>query len=689
MLNEYQQALIDAIQDNQIIIGEACPGSGKTRTMEEAVSTLLKNGVDPARIGVFTFSRKSAAEARRRIARTAIPDISKEELDALENGDDYEPGDPFADLDPIREMIRNWICTIHAMSFRILKASGYDVRVPSGKETWPIQAIVKDGIKELDWDEAPKSVWRWIAIAINNLASPYDGYRFYQDCGLSHHQASNMATLYERYSKHMFAHRLVDFDMMQANLVKLIRSKQINIGNMFDYVFVDEAQDNNSLQNEIIKALTVEAHLIMIGDVDQSIYAFRGSQPEVMRQFKNAKHLNLPINYRSTQAIVKSSASLIKHSYLGWRKADKENFEDTYFLKPFQWRDDAPEGQPISFTETGTFDDLISEIIALIGDNTQDMAILSRTRAECAAIHTGLVAAGISAINHSGGLLFGSPHIRKVLAYAHLACNYNDARNNLEILSEIANVASSSFKAPMTRRRHSNNCYAKPWEDCGCPVILHEGIDYSHARYYGQKAIEAAGSWQGIVNQQYETNRGGYPSLNAKGAADLVGFVDCIPVSNARDGLAYIIDNCVSPWLATEDGLSEDDLSENGKAEDFQLLLDMTEPEMTLGDFLDKIEWLSKQSTTASGNAVNIGTIHWSKGAEFKRVIVNLTRCPLVPPPSDPNKLPAGRPPTIEEERRLAFVAVTRAKDQCDVVQSLEWMGKSIEVSRFIEELKR
>lgn len=702
MLNQYQQQLIDSIIDNHIVIGEACPGSGKTRTMEMAVSHLINDcNVPPSRIGVFTFSRKSAAEARRRIARTIIPNISEQDLSYLETLDS-DNADPWMSQDARYLFIQDWVCTIHAMSYRILKANGYKLSMPNGKGKWEIDAIVKDGIKELDWQESPKAVWLWIANAINNLIEPSDSKYFFSSQYLTDEQTYNMSILFDRYISTMRRHGYVDFDMMQANLVKLIRSNDINISDMFDFVFIDEAQDNNSLQNEIIAALTTKAHLIMIGDVDQALYSFRGARPEIMRSIISGININLPINYRSTQAIVKASASLIANSYnvcvechgvglldagdsgsIPCPKCDgQENF-----LKPFQARPDAPEGQKLDYTECENFNDLIQEIIILLNNDYDDIAILSRTRAECAAIHTGLIAQDIPAINHSGGLLFGSPHIRKVLAYAHLACNYQNARDNLEILSEIANVASKHFLAPMTRRRHEDYCDAKSWQNCGCTIIMEEGIDYSHSRFYGQKAIQAAGCWQGILDQQYETNRGGYPSLNSKGAKDLISFVEQIETykDDSRTALQAIIDDCILNWLQAEEGLSDEDLAENGKQEDFNLLLDMAEG-TTLEQFLDKIEWLSKKAQSGR-DGVNIGTVHWSKGTEFKRVIVNTTRLPLVIKSKNDDKLPTGRPPTVEEERRIMFVAVTRAKEICHLIGSQKWLDQTTSTSRFIMEL--
>jgi len=275
------------------------------------------------------------------------------------------------------------------------------------------------------------------------------------------------------------------------------------------------------------------------------------------------------------------------------------------------------------------------------------------------------------------------------MAYARIACDYEHARDDLEILKEIANVASADFVSPINKRNHEEFCdNTKPWVDCGCPFILEKGVTKTSARYYGQKSIEDAGGWDGIISQQFEKNRGGYPKVRALGAQDLVSFVEKIPTESAVAGLDYIIDGCVLPWLAEQEGLSGSDLAENGKVEDFQLLVDMAEPDMSLEDFIKEIERISSADTAEKdSSSVIIGTFHWSKGAERSRVIVNLTRCPIVPPLPKQGELPTSRPPTMEEERRLAYVGVTRAKDEVYLATAGEWLDQPLEISPFIREI--
>ena len=443
------------------------------------------------------------------------------------------------------------------------------------------------------------------------------------------------------------------------------------------------------MQAEILWTLAAgSGNVVFCGDVDQSMYGFRGARPEVLRYDFEANwpavtRFNLPVNYRSTKQIIAAASRLIENNYTGP--------DDTY-LKPFSSRPDAEDGEPVTYSESLTFAELCQDVAQLVTESPQDWFILSRTRAECAAIHTELIRRRIPAVNKSGGMLFGAPHVRKVLAYARLACDYHNAQDDEEILSEIANVATVSFRAPFTTRRHREGCRNQQgWVDCGCPVIMEEGTDYSHARYYGKKAIQDAGGWDGVLRQRDETNRGGYPTTRAKGAGDLVVFVHRLErlQDNARQALEMIASDCVLPWLEAEYGLEDSDLAENGKAEDIALLINMAQDGMTLEQFLDDVEELTQggKNQDDSQSAI-LGTFHWSKGREHKAVIVNVTRLPVIPPKHKPGTLPVGKPPETQEERRLAYVGITRAKEVCNVVGALEWNQQPVECSQFVGELE-
>jgi DNA helicase-2/ATP-dependent DNA helicase PcrA len=417
-----------------------------------------------------------------------------------------------------------------------------------------------------------------------------------------------------------------------------------------------------------------------------SLYAFRGAEPEVLRShFERAwpkvRRFNLPINYRSTKEIIRTASILISHNY---------NEQTSIYLKPFEARPNAPQGDPIKTLRLDSFRALSAEVTTIGADAPSDWFVLSRTCAECSAIHTELVRQKIPAINKSGGMLFGTAPIRKALAYARLACDYKNARNDLEVLSEIANVATIHFRAPFTRRRHKAGCTnTKGWVDCGCPIIMESDVDYCHARYYGQAAIQDAGGWVGVREQQWDRNRGGYPTTRAKGAADLYSFVMRLEAlaDDAGACLRKIISDCVLPWTAAEYGFQDADLAEDGAVESIDLLLSMLKPDTSITEFLQEVDSITAGDTTEDeSKAVILSTIHRSKGLERPGVVLNATRLPIVAPTPIPGKLPMGRPATIEEERRLAYVAITRAQEEVVVVSSREWNQQELPQSRFIRD---
>jgi len=696
-MNEYQQAVVDALAKGAQVI-EACPGSGKTRTLENLVAALIESGVNSDKIGVFTFSNSAAGEARHRIALTLWPDIDQRALDFITEPFEHKDafGDDWLDKKPGRRMLVDWTCTIHALSFRLLKElTGQKFQVLSGKYQWETDSLIKDSLQEMDWEESPESVKAYIGLAIRSLILPAKANEFYSQIlagtDVAWH-AGDLAEIFRRYYDFCKARNLLDFDMMQARVAWLLRNdpgfkKQAQA--KFEYILVDEAQDTSPQQAEILWTLAkVSGNIVFCGDVDQSMFGFRGAVPSVLRddfeqEWPNVVRYNLPVNYRSTRAIIRTASQLIEHNYRG---------PDDPYLKPFESRPDAEDGDPVTYAGLEMFADLCSETATLVAENPQDWFILSRTRAECAAIHLELVRRGIPAVNKSGGILFGAPHVRKVLAYARLACDYQDARDDLEILSEIANVATVEFKAPFTRRRHRDGCTnQKGWVDCGCPTIAEGDIDYSHTRFYGQKAIQDAGGWNGVLRQRDEANRGGYPTTRAKGASDLVRFVQRLEKLKDDAGacLGMVISDCVLPWLEAEYGIDSADLAENGKAEDLSLLTSMVKEGQSMEEYLDEAESLIRgDAGQDEQQACTLGTVHWSKGRESSCVILNATRLPIVPPMQRPGKLPMGKPPEIAEERRLAYVAITRAKTQCMVLTASEWNGQPVEESRFVQEMR-
>jgi len=156
---------------------------------------------------------------------------------------------------------------------------------------------------------------------------------------------------------------------------------------------------------------------------------------------------------------------------------------------------------------------------------------------------------------------------------------------------------------------------------------------------------------------------------------------------DARKCLRYIIEHSVFPWLAHEEGISQEDLGENGKQEDFDVILSLCEPDQTVEQFLKAMEALAAGGASGNKDSVHIMTVHRSKGLERPNVIFNTTRCPIIPPAPKPGDLIVSSPARIEDERNIAYVAVTRAKDVCIMLGSKKWNDKDVPTSQFVFEM--
>lgn len=710
-LNEYQRAVVENLGKGISRI-DAVPGSGKTRCLETLVAYMILNGIHPSRIVCLTFASKAASEMRIRIARTIWPGITDHEIEFFKNPRFDDPTSEFSEewvkSDPIRLFLVKWVCTVHALCLRLLKEwygpqKKMNVLEGDFKNKMKADQLIKDSLLELKWKESPKSVKHHIGTAIANLVDPYRSEQFFHDLildlGGPTYRASDLAEIYSRYMDFMRKNGLVDFDMMQAEVIRLIHTSPLfvqKIQTMFDYVLNDESQDENGTQYEIVSCMAARCkNLSFIGDEDQLLYAWRGAVPTVMTEgldktWGTVTTFPLAINYRSEISIVKLASAFIKPNYAG---------DKIKYLKPYGHRPGAGEGKKPEALYLDDFDSLCRVAVERIAESDPgEWFILSRTRAECAAIHTALVAAGIPSVNKSGGLLFGAEHIRKVIAYAQLVIDYNGARDNLDILGEVANVASKDFISSVTRRRHSDDCPYRErlWGECDCPIIMKEGKDHSHTRYYGKESIQQAGSWNGIYQQSQETRfdratKSSVPTMKARGASDLIQFVEsCEKYANsAPDCLRFIIDRCVMPWLMVERGITRDDPSEGSELEDFALVVNMAQDGMTVEDFLKEVDRLTNSGKGQDDkDSVILGTVHWAKGAERPKVIVNMTRMPIVPPQKSEEELVTSRPATTEEERCIAYVAITRAKQELYVLASHKWLGKDLPNSIFFGEIK-
>lgn len=696
-LSPEQIAVVETLGKG-IISQEACPGSGKTTVNTITGYSMVQSGVRPSSILMLTFSKNGSSEMRVRIAKL-FWDLTDDEIEFFANPD-IRTYQSYVDADPIRGMICNNICTIHAICMRILKMLGYKIQVLAGSDKkFDADNLIKDSIKMLGWDESPKIVKSYISKAIVALVVPEKSKSYFAELIVSKGgdgwQSDNLSKIYESYMRFMKSHELVDYDMMQSRVLMLMRkdsSVSKKLQSMYDYIIVDEAQDTSKEQAEIVWNI-VKDNLIMVGDCDQTLYKFRSAIPDVLRskltdRFAGVNRLTLSYNRRSTKSIVDVASRVIASNYLS---EDSKKWKKEYHTQ----NTDGDKPKAFLFKK---FDTLAAHLVETIQTDTADRGgkfgdwyVLSRTRAECSALHLALVDNDIPAINKVGGMIFGGKYIDMVIAYAKLAINYKGARDNVEILSKVANVATKDFVSPMTRRLHRDDCPFKEqyWKDCGCPVILNKGLDKVNSRYIGKATMAKCRDWRGVEILQYERNKGGYDSTSSYGARDFVQFVERLERCETAISLVRtIIEDSVYPYLIHGEGLSGDDLSDNGVEEEFDILLRMINDDMTPEDFLKLIEQKeAKLQDQPDTESVILGTVHWSKGAERKSVYVNATRMPITGVFNDKNKLPSpNEPNTIEDERNIFYVAITRAKENLVISAAAEWNGKEIPVSQFVFE---
>jgi DNA helicase-2/ATP-dependent DNA helicase PcrA len=694
-LNNHQQYIVDK-KGEGITVLNAAAGSGKTTTTKETIAGMINAGVDPTRILAVTFTRKASREWQVRIGKETIKGWNEQHEKALDDIDMM----PFISLDDegkkVFEFLTSWCTTIHAACYRLLKEFGDRRRVPSTKNTFDIKDFVNDILDQNNWSQLSyKNALHCVAMGIGNRIKPYAFADFISPhleagIGVPPDAPEILQEIYSKYLWYMNRHSLLDFNMMTIDWLTMLEedeSVRVRAQAMFDYIIVDEAQDTSITQSAILFIMAQKhRNILFVGDPRQSIYQWRGAVPSIMEEsfgkFWNEYELrSLPINYRSTREIIEKSNKVIALNYRGREQ----------YLMEVEPRKEAENGKEIEIIDVEDFVEMSEEIAKRIGDHPEECFILSRTNSECEKLHTHLSMMGVPCLNVSGGSLYESKNIQRLSAYLKLAVNYHGARNDIDILSAVANIASDQFKSPINRRAHDENCEeTRPWVNCGCPIVLRKGVDRAYSRYYGKKSVEKAGSWWGIKGQVGHTTRSGERIMYSYGAEDLVDFVEEIEQfhDDALECIDYILDHSLVPYLLHEDGLnSSDDLGESSGLEEFEILKGFVKEGQTVEEFLDVLEEMDFSDGLNEKDVALIMTVHKSKGLERPKVFVNVTRMPCPVPPVFEGQVRVYQQQNYAEERNIFYVAVTRAEQEVFVMQSYTFNGRDVPTSPFIYEL--
>ena len=591
-------------------------GSGKTRVLTYKIAYLLENDYQPWNILALTFTNKAAREMKERIARQV-------------------------GVERARHL---WMGTFHSIFLRILHAEAAQIGFTSRftiYDTADSKSLLRSIIKEMGLDEKvykPGTVQARISNAKNHLVSPagyannkeaYEG-----DCAA---KMPAIRDIYRRYWERCRQADAMDFDDLLFYTFLLFRDHPDVLAryqSQFRYILVDEYQDTNFAQHSIVLQLAKEhRHVCVVGDDAQSIYSFRGADIDNILYFTKVypgtKVFKLEQNYRSTQTIVSAANSLIEKNQRQIRKEVFSEKEKGEAIGVYQAYSDVEEG-----------DIVINKIAELRRQGNyaySDFAILYRTNAQSRVFEEAMRKRSMPYRIYGGLSFYQRKEIKDTIAYFRLTVNPNDEEAFKRIINYPARGIGDTTVSKITAAATDHN--VSLW------TVLCEPLTYG-------------------VN----INKGTVTKLQS--FRDLMtGFIESVFEKNAYELGTEIIrqsgiigDVCQdnSPEnLSRKENIEE---LANGMSDFCAQRQEEGNNNITLGDFLSEVSLLTDQDSDKDGDdeKITLMTVHSAKGLEFRNVFVVGMEENLFP-----SGMVGDSPRALEEERRLFYVAITRAEDHC------------------------
>ena len=613
-LNESQRKAVEYCDGPQLVIAGA--GSGKTRVLTYKIAYLLEQGMKPWNVLALTFTNKAANEMKQRIATL----VGQDAASRLQMG------------------------TFHSVFSRVLRVEaeriGFNANYTIYDEA-DSRSLIKSLVKEMGLDDKvykPSTVHNLISMAKNHLisASEYvaDNEVRQRDSYAKVPETGRIFLAYEQRCRQANAMDFDDLLVMTYHLLLANEDVLLKYQQRFQYILVDEYQDTNYAQQQIVLLLSREHQRVcVVGDDAQSIYAFRGANIDNILNFQQiypaTKLFKLEQNYRSTQRIVQAANSLIK-------KNERQIPKDVYS------RNDEGEKLVLKMAYSDKEEAAIvcKDIKAIRRKEKgefSDFAILYRTNSQSRTFEEEMRREGIPYRIYGGLSFYQRKEIKDIIAYFRLVCNPDDE----EAMKRIVNYPA-------------------------------RGIGNTTVQKIGEAASRCAVSyWQVISHpQQYglDVNKGTLAKLQAF-MAMMGGFMAKLRTTDAYDlGREIIRESGISADLFA--GNDPDDISRQQNLEEFmsglQEFVDTRreegrEAEVYLPDFLQEVSLLTDlDSDDGSESRVLLMTIHAAKGLEFPTVFVVGMEENIFPSPMSCNSIRE-----LEEERRLLYVAITRAERHC------------------------
>lgn len=613
-LNESQRAAVLYNEGPSLVIAGA--GSGKTRVLTYKIAYLLDNGYEPWSILALTFTNKAAREMKERISRA----VGNEKAKYL------------------------WMGTFHSVFARILRTEAAALGYSSNftiYDSSDSKSLIKSLLKELNLDEKvykPGLIQSRISNAKNHLVSAQayaaSGEFFRSD---SEAKIPAMRDIYIRYCERCKQSDAMDFDDLLVNTYLLFKNHPDiceKYADRFRYVLVDEYQDTNFAQHSIVLQLTSKHQRVcVVGDDAQSIYSFRGANIDNIlkftRLYNDARLFKLEQNYRSTQLIVKAANSLIEKNR---EQIRKEVFSENSVGEPITVTcaySDVEEGEIVV--------NKITSMHVKNGYPYSDFAILYRTNAQSRIFEEALRKRAVAYRIYGGLSFYQRKEIKDVIAYFRLAVNPHDG----EALKRVINYPARGIGDTTLNKIIATAAQ----EGVSLWTVISSPLDYglninkgTHAKLQGFKDIIADFVSKVDTYNAYDLGK------------EIVG---------ASGIMADIIQDTSPEGLSRRENIDE---LVNGMYDFCDIRRQEGNERMFLTDYLSEVSLLTDQDGEKDDSVpkVTLMTIHSAKGLEFRNVFIVGMEENLFPGP-----MSSDSPRALEEERRLFYVAITRAEENC------------------------
>ncbi|MEO7394889.1 MAG: UvrD-helicase domain-containing protein [Chitinophagaceae bacterium] len=638
-LNEPQMEAV-LHKDGPIMI-VAGAGSGKTKVLTTRVIHLMKNGVDAFNILALTFTNKAAKEMKERVEKI------------LGNGE-----------------ARNlYIGTFHSVFARILRFEAEKIGYPRNftiYDTDDAKSVVKTVINELDLDDKhykPSIVYNRISSAKNALVGPVEyrnDYAIQQEDMRSNRPA--ISNIYEAYVKRCFKNGAMDFDDLLLKFYELLKNVPEALSkyqHKFKYILIDEYQDTNPSQYEIIKLLgAMHENVCVVGDDAQSIYSFRGATIENILQFQkdydDVKLVKLEQNYRSTKSIIHVANEIIKNNKGQIEKVLFTNNNEGEKIKLVRTMTDNDEGKYVA--------DSIQEQKLRNHYSNKDFAILYRTNAQSRAFEEALRRMGLAYTIYGGISFYQRKEIKDIVAYLRIIVNSKDE----EALKRIINYPARGIGKTTIDKLvlAANNNDISMWQ------VM------ENAAQHGFKAGTLSALDEFVIMIK------SFASMLTKQNAYEVAFHVGKQTNLIKELFNDKSTEGVQRYENTQELLNSiKEWTESPDNEDGELV------DKSLASYLQQITLLTDaDEKDPDADTIKLMTIHAAKGLEFGCVFAAGLEEMLFP-----NAMAINTRDELEEERRLFYVVITRAKQRLWITyaNTRYRFGQLVqnEPSRFIEEI--